>query len=175
MPCHLIRPDSDQSYDSTLPSIFLAGPIQGSPPWNERLIAALWDLNINIFDPRRTSMDNFVYDEQVAWETAHLIKADIISFSFVTPGCDIPGRSYAQTSRFELGECLARAYYASADQKVVVFADPEYPGAANGFPGTRYFRYKVEHEYPEYADFFDDWDDYVACLKKGLLERQASV
>ena len=166
----LFRPDYGKVHDPSRASIFLAGPIQGAPHWNDWFIGQLHDLDIDIFDPRRDSMDGFVYDEQVAWETEHLLAAGIISFSFIAPIEDVPGRSYAQTSRFELGECLARAKYRTG-QKVIVFAEKRNLRDDDGnFPGANYFKYKIENEYPDVAEFYDDAYEYIQRLRSACAE-----
>lgn len=166
MEAKLIRPDYDQSIiEPEWPSVFLAGPIKGAPEWNNWLICRLDDLNVNIFDPRRYDEAWFDYDQQVSWETRHLRGADVITFSFVNEMYEVEGRSYAQTSRFELGENLARAK-ANGRQRVVVFCE-------KGFAGASYFKKKVTEEYPDAARFFDDWDEYVECVREWAAEAGA--
>jgi calcineurin-like phosphoesterase family protein len=102
--------------------VFLAGPIQGSKNWQEEFIKEIEEefkefksnKNIVICSPRRDKdMDKskFVYQEQVDWETLYLEKSSkygIIVFWLAKEFEKIEGRSYAQTSRFELGEWLSK-------------------------------------------------------------------
>lgn len=163
----LYRPNYDKIARANIPSIFLAGPIQGSPEWNTWLIDGLSDLDIDIFDPRRDDMDGFDYAKQVFWETSHLEKARIISFSFVSPSIDVPGRSYAQTSRFELGECLARTKHGNTGQKIVIFVEKD-------FPGRQYFEYKTTFEYEDIAVLSSEWDEYIKVIRNLLENGKAS-
>ena len=157
----IIRPDFNVEHSEDIPSVFLAGPIQGAPAWDEKLCDELSDCCAVAYNPRRLSMDSFVYEHQVEWETKHLMAADIISFTFAHESAHVPGRSYAQTSRFELGEVLSRAKYSGKTQKVVVYCPED-------FPGCRYFNYKIEKEYPDVALIVSDWEEYVELLR-GLL------
>ena len=107
--------------------IFLAGPIQGAPEWQNNIP------NINaeviLLSPRRDNYDNFNYDEQVKWETECLRIADIILFWIPESIENIEGHDYAQTTRTEFGEYLARG------KKIII-------GINNIFPGKRYFESK---------------------------------
>ena len=86
--------------------IFLAGPIQGAPEWQNNIP------NINseviLLSPRRDNYNNFNYDEQISWETKCLRIADIILFWIPESIESIEGHDYAQTTRTEFVEYLAR-------------------------------------------------------------------
>ena len=86
--------------------IFLAGPIQGATDWQFSLPVE----NKNIFwlSPRRETYANFDYYEQVNWETNLLRICDIILFYIPEQTKLIKGRDYAQTTRTEFGEYIAR-------------------------------------------------------------------
>lgn len=110
--------------------IFLAGPIQGGPDWQNTMPEIddiVW------LSPRRPvyPVPNFNYSEQVQWETDALRMANIVIFWIPEPTEDISGRSYAQTTRFELGENLARG------KRIIL-------GAYKDFPGRKYLVAKAE-------------------------------
>ncbi|AMV27610.1 hypothetical protein VT84_24625 [Gemmata sp. SH-PL17] len=99
------------------PLVFLAGPIQGAPDWQSEAIRwfAEHAPTISVASPRRPgpriSSD---YVAQVDWETHHLRRAaghGVILFWLACEAVNVPGRVYAQTSRFELadGRCATSA------------------------------------------------------------------
>lgn len=73
-------------------SLFLAGSIEmgTAEKWQEKVVKALSDKNIVIFNPRREnwdnswdkSIDNPKFKEQVDWELDFLEKASIVLFYF---------------------------------------------------------------------------------------------
>lgn len=106
--------------------VFLAGPIQGAPEWQNTLP----DLpNVVYLSPRRSDYTGFNWDEQVAWENTSLRIADVVLFWIPAEVEHIEGRDYAQTTRTEIGEYLARG------KKVIM-------GIYEGFPGRRYIATK---------------------------------
>lgn len=72
--------------------IFLAGSIEqgAAPEWQARVVAAVADLDVTIFNPRRDdwdaswkqSMDDPQFSEQVEWELSALELADQIAMYF---------------------------------------------------------------------------------------------
>ena len=110
--------------------VFLAGPIQGAPDWQSKLPEIE---NVVYLSPRRESypVPNFDYNEQVEWETQALRSANIVLIWIPKEDESIAGRSYAQTTRFEVGENMARG-------KNIIL------GIDESFPGRRYFEYKVK-------------------------------
>lgn len=146
--------------DLQVKEIFLAGPIQGAPDWQNEVAKRLYDKNVILYSPKRHDDQNFDYNEQVDWETEHLTNADIIVFYLAKEKDAIPGRSYAQTSRFELGENLARIKYTNAKQKVVIFCD-------KAFHGKTYIKEKAISElYKDFTFFFDNKDAFYAKLNQ---------
>jgi calcineurin-like phosphoesterase family protein len=136
--------------------IFLAGPIQGTNMdviWQEELIKKIQnktkDIKLNkdiiIASPRRLEKpENFIYDEQVDWETFYLNKAGndgIIVFWLAEEYEKIEGRSFAQTTRFEIGEWFAKGKNIN-NFKILIGIDPK-------FEGSKYISYKFKQEYPE--------------------------
>lgn len=140
-----LPPDYKPLQDQT-PLIFLAGPIQGSPNWQRPTAESLlYHLpEAAVASPRRQadSAAEFDYDEQVTWEINHLQRSRLLgvsAFWFAAQDPTLkyePGRSYAQTTRVEIGRALGWN-----DQKpfpFVVGFDPEY--TKNGGGNERYIR-----------------------------------
>lgn len=98
--------------------VFVMGPIQGAPEWQFNLPVipgVLW------ICPRRPN-GKYDYDEQVDWETLGLRISDFALMWIPEPAEDIKGRAYAQTTRIELGENLARG------KEMVLGCYPDFPG-----------------------------------------------
>lgn len=108
--------------------VFLAGPIQGAPDWQHNMPEID---NVVWLSPRRTSYDNFDWDVQVKWETDCMRLADVIMFWIPEAAEVVEGREYAQTTRTEFGEYLARG------KKVII-------GINRKFSGRKYFVAKAE-------------------------------
>lgn len=108
--------------------VFLAGPIQGAPEWQNTVPNSS---EIVWLSPRRDNYDNFNYNEQTEWETTCMRIADVILFWIPGRVEYVEGRDYAQTTRTEFGEYIARG------KKLIV-------GIYDEFPGRRYFETKAE-------------------------------
>lgn len=127
------------------PLVFLAGPIQGAPDW--QALAARWFAErapgVSVASPRRVNRSSpFDYAGQVDWETHHLRRAaeqGAILFWLAREAEVIPGRAYAQTTRFELAEWKVRHERDGA--RVVV-------GIDDGFTGARYIRHRFARDCP---------------------------
>lgn len=133
--------------------VFLAGPIQGAPSWQhsvENLFANEQDNNVVFLSPRRLSYDNFNYEEQVLWEKKYMALADVILFWIPEATENVEGRSYAQTTRTEFGEYLARG-------KKIIF------GAYKEFPGLIYFESKLKQYY---GNKYKIHSSLEGCLKE---------
>lgn len=132
------------------PLIFLGGPIQGSRDWQSQAIEII-HANLSevlIANPRRDYLDGkFIYEDQVNWETYYLRQAGekrqgqggVILFYLAKEMEVVPGRAYAQTSRFEIGEWITWHRFQKAELVV---------GIESGFSGARYIRQRLG-EYPE--------------------------
>lgn len=132
--------------------VFLAGPIQGAPDWQSKLPEIE---NVVYLSPRRESypVPNFDYNEQVEWETQALRSANIVLIWIPKEDEIIAGRSYAQTTRFEVGENMARS-------KNIIL------GIDESFPGRRYFEHKAK-KYGVLGDkVFSTLEECVEQLKK---------
>jgi len=129
-------------------NIFLAGPIQGAENWQNDIIEKIQNefknkkLNKNIIinSPRRDiiTTENFDYEEQVNWESYHLNKSHtngIILFWMPVAKESEKGRSYAQTTRFELGE-----FFNKLKDNFII-------GCDKNFHGSKYIKFKFKQKF----------------------------
>jgi len=126
----IITAPNEFTGNNTKWKVFLAGPIQGAPKWQFELPELD---NVIWLSPRRDEgavLNDETHKQQMEWETKALRTANIILFWIPEEVEHIEGRGYAQTTRFELGENIAR------DKTIVL-------GAYDGFPGRLYFEYKA--------------------------------
>ena len=130
------------------PLIFLAGPVQGAPDWQQVAIEFLpTRTDAHIASPRRQSipiggLDEEAYNTQIAWEHYYLERAGqsgVIMFWLAKETEHIAGRAYAQTSRFELGEAVT--LHRLQGIKVVV-------GIEDGFSNKRYLLKTISSKAP---------------------------
>lgn len=137
----ILQPPNDEHGGG--PLIFLAGPIQGTDPWQTRAagIIETLDPDIKVANPRREYLDeDFIYEDQVDWETRLLAAASFngaILFWLARETDHVCDRSYAQTTRFELGEWILRVRSDPYAEIVV--------GIEDGFTGARYIRHRLEN------------------------------
>lgn len=130
------------------PVVFLAGPIQGAPDWQADAIRWFADHapDTAVACPRRRDRSReFDYVAQVDWETHYLRRAagrGVILFWLAREAESIPGRAYAQTSRFELAEWKVR--HERDGVRLVV-------GIEDGFSGSRYIRHRFGQDCPGVA------------------------
>ena len=128
------------------PIIFLAGPIQGAPDWQSKATSIIHDINpsITVASPRRDYPEGtFVHEKQVDWETYFLRKAGktgVVAFWLAAQVEETPGRTYAQTSRFELAEWKMRHEYEGAKLTI---------GIEDGFEDPRYIRRRFAQDCPD--------------------------
>jgi hypothetical protein len=127
------------------PLVFLAGPIQGAPNWQAEAIRRLGGLDpaIHVANPRRDYLPGeFVYDQQVDWETHHLRRAGaagVILFWLADEAAHDCGRAYAQTTRFELAEWKVRHERDGANLVI---------GLGPRFTGAKYIRRRFAQDCP---------------------------
>ena len=123
--------------------VFLAGPIQGAPKWQFTLPELD---NIVWLCPRRNDgveLNDQTHKDQMEWETQALRASNIILFWIPEEVEHVEGRSYAQTTRFELGENLGR------EKRIIL-------GVNDNFPGRDYFEYKAR----KYKNTIFGWQVY---------------
>jgi len=148
------------------PIIFLAGPIQGSEDWQKEAIEIIQDLNpeVNIANPRRHYLPgDFIYSKQVDWETHFLnlaSKQGVIVFWLAKESDHDPERAYAQTSRVEIGEWMAKCSTSNGNIKLII-------GIEEGFSGAKYLRRRVPQECPN-AKIFDNLKDVCMEASKNI-------
>ena len=140
--------------------VFLVGPIQGSQKWQYNLPEIP---GVTWINPRRPSypVPNFDYNQQVRWETDGLRMANLILCWIPEPSEDVAGRSYAQTTRFELGENIARG------KKIIL-------GAYNDFPGRKYLVYKAEQN-SNVDGVYSSIEDCLEALKNYIDSREEKI
>ena len=155
----LITPVSPERDYSNKKIVFLAGPIKGAPDWQSQAIKDLADLDVYIANPRRENVMNFNLDMQVDWESKFLALADIIMFWIPAKESDVAGRDYAQTSRFELAEWMAKTHYNHTRKQVVI-------GIDDAFFGKSYIvkRLKTENV-PVYSTYTETLHKVRSLLK----------
>ncbi len=134
-------PDTIEEYEGKI--VFLAGPIQGAPDWQSKMINRLQEVypSLNIASPKRIDKSKeFVYNKQVDWETHYLNEAaknGVIIFYLANEAKKIEGRAYAQTTRFELGEWKAKSELLGT--KLVI-------GIEEDFTNARYIRRRIKQD-----------------------------
>lgn len=127
------------------PIVFLAGPIQGAPAWQSEAIDwfATHAPGVTVASPRRVDRaERMDYAAQVDWETYYLRRAaagGVILFWLAREAEHVPGRAYAQTTRFELAEWKVR--HERDGVRLVV-------GIDTGFSGERYIRHRFGQDCP---------------------------
>lgn len=143
---HFIQPADIVETDG--PVLFLAGPIQGAPEWQQTAAGIIHSLDsgIVVASPRRDYPEGeFVYERQVDWETEYLARAagsGAILFWLAAQVQETPGRAYAQTTRFELGEHAAKHGF---DGRIISV------GIEEGFGNARYLGRRLPQSYPKIA------------------------
>lgn len=134
--------------DSYHPVIFLAGPIQGTGDWQsyaEALLSEqLSDVDVIIANPRAEPFHGD-FDAQVDWEHYWLNRAadtGIVMFWCEGETEHNCSRSYAQTTRFELGWMIGRSL-------VVVGIDSAFTGKRYLVKTLTKMNYDVHHTLKE--------------------------
>ena len=147
----ICSPDSLTGLGDTI-KVFLAGSIKGAPEWQNdvpKINGVTW------LSPRGNFID---YETQVEWETKALRIADIVIFWIPSPTIEVPGRSYAQTTRTEFGEIIGRYY------KPILF------GCYSDFPGKRYFQTKLD-QYSK-PGVFNSLESLLSKLRELIIAKE---
>jgi hypothetical protein len=142
MPELLLPPDESTVHYNKV--VFVAGPIQGAPDWQAeactKLLSIVPDDTLVCCPRKEYELGSFIYERQVDWESKWLKMAalhGVIMFWLAAQTKETPGRSYGQTSRFELGEWFGHKY--STDKyplNLIVGIEP-------GFGNERYIRRRI--------------------------------
>jgi len=140
------------------PVIFLNGPIQGAPLWQpEAAKLAISQRPVVVASPRKVyEEETFVYERQVDWETHFRRRAAKFGahlFWLARQVEETPGRSYAQTSRIELGE--SKLLHERDGTKLVIGIEP-------GFGNERYIRRRFSQDCPD-VPILDNLEDTVGA------------
>lgn len=135
--------------------LFLGGPIKGSENWQTDICQDLngYD-NLIITNPRRKSSQNFNFNEQVEWETEYLNLSDIIVFWIPKEHEVVEGRLYGQTTRFEIGEWIAK------NKKTIII------GIDDNFPMKKYIKNRLENDYK--IKVYDTYNEVLKETKKEI-------
>ena len=131
--------------------IFLAGPIQGAPEWQFTLPTT--NKNIIWLSPRRETYSNYDYYEQVTWETNLLRISDIILFYIPEKIREIKGRDYAQTTRTEFGEYIARG------KKIIIGINKNFSGRT--YIETKCNQYGIKNIHKNLEDCIKEIEEYI--------------
>ena len=136
--------------------IFLAGPIQGAPEWQFSLPVS--NKNIIWLSPRRETYSNFDYYEQVNWETNLLRICDIILFYIPEQVKQVKGRDYAQTTRTEFGEYIARG------KKIIIGINKNFKGKT--YIQTKCAQYGIKNVHNNLNDCVKEIEQYINDFEK---------
>ncbi len=137
-------------------TVFLAGPMKSSPrAWRNKLVKAASDMGINgvtFLSPRYKTMHQPPH--QVEWETQGLRMCDVALFWIPNkdPKAKPSLRVYAETTRMELAENLARG------KKVILGIDTEISGTRHmKFLAKRYGLKKVHTSMEDCLKELKEW------------------
>ena len=146
----IITPDSSQDFNHEGFPIFLAGPLGGTRDWRTELVTILESKNntnideLIIFSPENKHFETVA--KQAQWETDHLNYAfthGFIVFYLSDQTKYDSKRGYARTTRFELGEWLAKYEQLPT---WIRFNSPVI-GIESNFEGIEYIKYRIETDY----------------------------
>lgn len=117
--------------------VFLAGGISSCPPWQDKMVELLSDLDIEIINPRRREWpedDEEAEKEQIEWEHEQLRQADLILFWF-------PKETLCPITLYELGA------WSMTDVPIVIGMHPEYARRFDVETQTRLVRPEINFAY----------------------------
>lgn len=181
----ITSPEYSPLSKNTNKTIFLAGPIQGTDDWQNNAIELLntkyrsvntfdeYYPNVLVANPRRKISfgdDYKSYIEQVDWEHLHLDMAGfngVILFWLANETQHDCTRSYAQTTRFELGHSISLWLHNKEeyfnDSTIVI-------GIDSNFSGAKYIRYTIQKFYPKFkiVDSLEQACNYAMEFSLGL-------
>lgn len=161
-PPEIVDIDSDSEFRLEKQVVFLGGPIQGAPDWQQEAIGTFDRLagDLVVASPRKDyAPGEFVYEHQVDWETHFLRRAGrlgAVMFWLARQAEETPGRAYAQTSRLELGEMKVR--HQAKGEKLVI-------GIDEGFGNERYIRRRFGQDCPDVPILNNLQDTCAATLE----------
>lgn len=158
MPSIILKPDQD-SCRKPDKGMFLAGPIQGTSDWQSKAIeyidGSTQDRTDMFFiaSPRSNSYNRTVgfsqaeYESQVDWEQKYIETSFYCDNSTVLFWCaneeeHTCKRSYAQTTRFELGDLFGRVNEIDKNMNYN-HANKVAIGLDSNYSGSKYIRYRA--------------------------------
>ncbi len=98
---HIIQ--APQPYQGDLPTLFLAGGISDTQPWQDEVIRLLSSHPGVLLNPRRVEFpmgDVVAGEQQIRWEFQHLSQSSAVAFWF-------PPETLCPIALFELGACCS--------------------------------------------------------------------
>lgn len=155
------------------PLIYLNGPNEGAPDWQQEAIKLISRLDtqqsIWIANPRYVYLDGaFVRREQTRWEGWFREKArdqGVNLFWLAKQVTPTPGRSYARTTRWELSESLGWYIHRSRKEpsKIAI-------GIEEGFEGEDFIRDRMGEVYEE-VPIYSDLEYTCQMVVEEILKR----
>jgi len=124
----IIRPPADPVLSPIEPVVFLAGPVTGAEDW-QHTAEGLLGSRVSVANPRVPACDTHDYVAHLDWKSRWMRRAALrgcLLFWLAEETTSVPGRAYAQTTRFELGEWLARGRHGGI--RFVLGIDDGYTG-----------------------------------------------
>lgn len=157
----LVCPNEYDGFKRDNVMVFLAGPIQGAPKWQEKMSEDLSLIkDLLVCNPRRNKKDDkFDYNQQVTWESKYLNLSDVIVFWIPKEYEKIEGRDYGQTTRIELGEWACKTNY----KKIIV-------GIDDSFTSKRYIKKRLLDDYG--IEVLDTYKEVLKQTKETIKELQ---
>lgn len=149
-----------KDYSRGKPLIFLAGPVQGAPNWQSKVIA--WfktNYPVDIACPKWHGD----YESQHRWETTHLEKAALrgcVMFWLANFEYETPRRS------FELAEWVTKYSMSIYNINIVIGIEP-------GFSNEQYIRRRVSALSRNEIDIYDDLENTCAAAAKKVKKINA--
>ena len=137
--------------------VFLAGPMQGAPDWQNDVPDFGDDVELICPKGERsiTDLTEENWKKQVDWGTMGLRMSDVVLFWISKRDRDVPGRDYAQTTKIELMECLARG------KRVVLGIDPS-------VHTRRYMIEKYKQYFGESGEVYSDFYSTIKALEEEI-------
>ncbi len=166
----LLLPPRYHEIDDDTPLIFLAGPIQGAEDWQTPTAENLLAHNdrLAVASPRLHRKEaDFNKQAQVFWELDHIWRASRlggVAFWWAAQNHSLPykeGRSYGQTSRFELG-AISMAQKIDPEVRAWIGYDPAYtPGGG----GSQEYAELMREWFVPGDEIFTSLDDMIEAIK----------
>jgi len=156
------------------PLIFLAGPIECAPLWQEEAAKILQSLDdkITIVSPRmkndevEKNLDEAARIKKTDWETKYLNQAaqnGAILFWLAKRIKNIPSQAYAKSSRFEISEWKEKYHNSKFNLSI---------GIETGFEGDWYIQHRLSQDCPDlkiFSTLVDTCKSAIQLISKSNL------